>query len=182
MRDPKDIQHEGRTLAEILESNRRWWVGAGGSRANLRNANIRNANLRGAYLSGADFYGANLIGADLSGANLRDANLIGANLSGANLWGADLSCADLHGANLWNVTAVIDLGLPDGWFAVAWLKGRDMQVRVGCRSFSLVNGLKYWAGKDDRREVMAALEYAKAVARARGWDAADLEESKPAAA
>ena len=57
-----------------------------------------------------------------------------------------------------------------------------MQVRVGCRSFSLAKGLEYWSGKDHRREVLAALEYAKAVARIREWDAVDLEESKPTAA
>ena len=57
-----------------------------------------------------------------------------------------------------------------------------MQVRVGCRSFSLAHGLEYWAGERDRREVMAALEYAIAVARIREWDAVDLEKSETAAA
>ena len=55
---PEDIK-------EILESHKKWLIGDGGSRADLRGANLRGANLRG----------ADLCDADLCDANLRDANL-----------------------------------------------------------------------------------------------------------
>jgi len=74
----------------------------------------------------------------------------GADLQGADLRGAYLRDADLQGANLqgaWNV----------------------VMVQVGCKSFTLEQGREYWAGKENRREVMAALDYADAIANIRGW-------------
>ena len=44
---PEDIK-------EILESHKKWLIGDGGSRADLRGANLRGANLRGADLCGAN--------------------------------------------------------------------------------------------------------------------------------
>ena len=67
MRDPNDIIHNGKTLAEWLEINQ-----------------TEDTNLSGADLRGANLSYANLSYADLSGANLRGANLRYANLSGAN--------------------------------------------------------------------------------------------------
>jgi hypothetical protein len=40
---------------------------------------------------------------------------------------------------------------------------------VGCKDKTLAEGRAYWAGKPDRREVMAALDYAEAVANIREW-------------
>lgn len=88
----------------------------------------------------------------------------GANLSGANLSNAYLSGADLGGA-----TGIIPLGYPDGWCAYAWLRDGWLSVRGGCREFRLAEAREYWAGKADRREVLAAFDYAEAVAKLRGW-------------
>jgi len=49
------------------------------------------------------------------------------------------------------------------------LETGEQRVRVGCRDKTLAEGRAYWAGKDDRREVLAALDYAEAIAKLRGW-------------
>ena len=145
-------------------------------------ADLSGADLSGAYLSGADLSGANL-----SGANLRDANLSGADLSGAYLRGADLSdanlsYADLSGAYLrgadlryanlgtGKIKGLYQLGDPDSWYALTYvLETGEQRVRVGCRDKTIAEGRAYWAGKDNRREVLAALDYAEAIAKLRGW-------------
>jgi len=127
------------------------------------------ANLSRADLSGADLSGAYLSGADLSGAYLSGANLSGADLSGADLSGAYLSGADLSGAYLSRAKGAFSLGTPDGWSAVAWLRDGFLSIRVGCRDKRLDEARAYWANKNDRCEVMAALDYAEIIARLRGW-------------
>jgi hypothetical protein len=122
------------------------------------------AYLSGAYLDGADLSGAYLDGADLSGADLS-----GAYLSGAYLSGADLSGADLRGAYLSDAEGVIHLGAPNGWHAHAWLRDGWLSIRVGCHEFRLAEARKYWQGKSNRREVMAALDYAETIAAIREW-------------
>ena len=88
----------------------------------------------------------------------------GANLDGANLFGANLS-----GANLDGVAEVMFLGAPDGWHAHAWLRDGWLSIRVGCQEKRLDEARAYWTGKNNRREVMAALDYAETVAVLRGW-------------
>jgi len=105
---------------------------------------LRSANLRGAGLCRADLYGANLSGANLSGANL----------SGANLSGA---------------AGVIGLASPDRWPAFAYYFDGAVRVQVGCKNFTIDEARAYWHGKEDRREVLAAVEYAATVAGIRGW-------------
>lgn len=83
---------------------------------------------------------------------------------------ADLSRADLSGADLCGADHVITLGQPNGWWAFAYLWEGAIWVRVGCRAKSIADGRTYWANKDDRREVLAALDYAETVARLRGWE------------
>ena len=117
-----------------------------------------------ANLSGADLRDADLSGAYLSGANLRSANLRDAYLRDADLVDANLRDADLSGANL-----VALLGQPNGWNAFAWVKDNTLMVQVGCRSKTLAEGREYWANKDDRREVLAALDYAEKIADLCGW-------------
>ncbi len=112
-----------------------------------------------AYLLGADLLGADLGGADLGGADLRGAYLLGADLLGADLGGADLGGA----------AGVIHLGTPDGWHAHAWLCDGWLSIRVGCHEFRLAEAREYWQGKPNRREVMAALDYAETVAAIREW-------------
>lgn len=108
-----------------------------------------------AYKSGAD-----LNGADLSSAYLRGAYLNGANLSGANLNGGKLAAGE----------SLAMLGYPDGWRAYTYFTDRhEQRVSVGCQDLSLAAGRAYWAGKDNRREVMAALDFAEAIGRVRGW-------------
>ena len=93
--------------------------------------------------------------------------------SGAYLRGADLSGANLRGAYLSGAYNIIHLGCPNGWAnAFAWLKAGVLMVQVGCRSKTLAKGREYWVGKENRREVMAALDYAEAVAKSRGWEIA----------
>ena len=92
-------------------------------------------------------------------ANLADANLADANLAGVNLAGANLA-----GAN-----QMIDAGTPNGWRTVGWLRDGYLSIRVGCRDKRLAEGREYWDGKDDRREVLAALDYIEKIAVLRGW-------------
>jgi len=128
--------------------------------ADLRSADLRDANLYGANLRDADLYGANLCGADLRGANLRDADLRGADLRGANLRGADL----------YATVGIIAAGNPNGWTCFAWQPTDScLCVRVGCHAKTLAEGRAYWQGKEDRLEVMGALNYIEAVALLRGW-------------
>ena len=108
-------------------------------------------------------------GADLAGANLTGAYLAGANLTGADLTGAYLADADLRGANLTGAIAVIDAGTPDGWRCVGWLQEGWLAIRVGCHNKRLAEGRKYWQGKSDRTEVLAALDYVETIAKQRGW-------------
>ena len=89
--------------------------------------------------------------------------------TGADLRGADLTGADLKGADLINAAGIISGGRPDGWLAYGWLRDGWLSVRVGCREMRLAEGRAYWAGKDSRREVLAALDHIEAVARQRGW-------------
>ena len=103
-----------------------------------------------------------------SGATLSGAALSGANLSGADLSVADLSGADLSGANLSCATSVIDGGYADGFKVAAyWDKSTVLHVRVGCHTKTLTAARSYWQGKDNRREIMAFLDYAEAVAKVR---------------
>ena len=133
-------------LKKVLTQHKLWLEGAeGGVKADLSGVDLRRADLRR-----ADLLGANLLGADL-----RDANLLGANLLGADLYGA---------------IGIISLGCPDNWTAFAWLREGRLSIRVGCREKRLQEAREYWFGKPDRREVLAAVEYAAAVAAARGWE------------
>jgi hypothetical protein len=104
-----------------------------------------------------------------SGASLDGAILIDASLDGAILIDASLEGAILEGASLDGASQVNDLGQPNGWNAFAWVKDNQVMVQVGCRSFTLADGRAYWTGKENRREVMAALDYAEKIAEIRGW-------------
>ena len=110
-------------------------------------------------LSGADLSDAYLREADLSRANLREANLRGANLSGANLCGA---------------VGVFSIGNPGGWHGHAWLRGKRLSIRIGCREFRYQEALDWWNnhndGRETRLEQLAATEYARQIALARGWE------------
>ena len=138
--------------------------------ANLGRAYLVDAYLGGTNLGGTNLGGANLGGANLGGANLGGANLRGAYLGGANLANANLGGANLGGANLANVKDIIILGQPDSWGAFAWLFKDELQFRVGCQSKSLSEAKEYWSGKENRREVMAAINFAVTTAKIRGWD------------
>lgn len=43
------------------------------------------------------------------------------------------------------------------------------RVKIGCRIKTIAQGREYWCGKKNRREVMAALDYAETIAMLRGW-------------
>jgi hypothetical protein len=144
--------------------------------AYLRGADLRDADLRGAYLRDADLRDADLMGAYLRGADLRDADLRGAylrdaDLRDADLRGADLRDADLRDADLMGVDLAAHIGQPDGWYAWTYLdtKEKEQRVQVGCRNYTIAEGREYWANKDNRREVLAALDFAEAIGKLRGW-------------
>ncbi|MEK6591571.1 MAG: pentapeptide repeat-containing protein [Pseudomonadota bacterium] len=138
--------------------------------AYLGGAYLRGAYLGGAYLGGADLRGAYLGGADLRGADLRGADLRGADLGGADLRGAYLGGAYLRGGKLADNNPLAMLGQPDGWDAFTYFTEKgEQRALVGCHDFTLAEGRAYWAGKENRREVMAALGYAEAISRIRGW-------------
>ena len=81
-----------------------------------------------------------------------------------------MSGASLHGADLSGVADAIHAGYPNGWCAVGWHIGAVIMVQVGCKYFTVSDGREYWAGKKNRLEVLAALDYIEAVAKIRGWD------------
>jgi hypothetical protein len=143
--------------------------GANLSGANLSGADLSSADLRFADLSGANLSGADLRFADLSSADLRWVNLRFADLSGADLREADLRFADLRSADLNGAVGVIAAGSPDRWHAHGWQHEGRLSIRIGCREKRLAEAREYWAGKPDRREVLAAVEYIAAVAAIRGW-------------
>jgi len=157
---------EDLTDADLTDAN---LAGADLTRADLTGAHLADANLAGADLTRADLTRANLTGAHLADAYLVDADLVDADLVGADLTGADLTGADLTGAHLAGVNLIIDLGCPDGCPAYAWLRDGVCMVQVGCRLKTIAEGREYWRGKNDRREVLVALDYAEAVATLRGW-------------
>ena len=152
-------------------------AGADLAGAYLARANLADANLVGANLADANLASADLARANLAGAYLARAYLAHANLAGANLAGAYLADANLAGANLAGAKDVIDAGTPDGWRCVGWRRDGVARVRVGCRNKTLTEAREYWRGKDNRREVMAALDYVEVVARARGWIVTNAKES-----
>ncbi len=148
--------------------------------ANLAGADLAGANLVGADLAGADLRDANLVGANLRDADLRDADLVGADLAGADLVGADLRDADLRdanlmgadlvGANLRDANLAASLGQPNSWWAWTYVSKEGLQrVRVGCRDKTIAEGRAYWTNKENRQEVLAALDYAEAIGKLRGW-------------
>lgn len=102
MRDPKDVEVNGRKLKDILEEHLHWLKqdcdGWQRMKADLSYANLGNVNLYG-----VDLLFANLHRAYLHQANLFSANLYGADLSEAILANADLRYADLRYANLENI-------------------------------------------------------------------------------
>ena len=150
------------------------------SRADLSDADLSRADLSGADLSGADLSGANLSGANLSGADLSGAYLSGADLSGAYLGRADLSGAYLSGAYLGRakISDLATLGFPNGWGAYTYItEAGEQLMQVGCRNFTLAQGRFYWANKQDRREVLAALDYAEAIAKIRKWGAVAVSQA-----
>lgn len=98
------------------------------------------------------------------------ADLSGADLSGADLRGADLSGTDLRGAS-----GVIDAGTPNGLRVVGWLLDGWLAVNCSGQNTRLEDARAHATGRDDRRELAAALDYVAAVAAIRGWPV----EAKP---
>jgi hypothetical protein len=145
--------------------------------ADLTGANLKGANLKGADLTGTDLTGANLRGADLKGANLTGAYLMGAylkdtDLTGADLTGAYLKDTDLTGAYLAN-TSLIDGGQrSDGYRFVGWIKDSTLNIRAGCRNFTILEARKHWqatrGGTPLGEETMCILNHIEAVACIRG--------------
>ncbi len=133
-------------------------------------ANLASANLTGAYLAGADLADAYLAGADLAGARLAGADLTGAGLARANL-----ASADLAGAYL------VDGGQrSDGYRFVGWIKDGALQIRAGCRNFTITEAREHWTetrgGTPLVDETMCILDHIEAVARIRGLIPAQEEK------
>ena len=105
--------------------------------------------------------GANLTGANLTGADLAHVNLAGADLTHVNLAGADLTGADL-----------VDGGQrSDGYRFVGWIKGGVLQIRAGCRNFTVAEYREHNEKRDDKAlgaETTAILDHIERVATIRG--------------
>ena len=111
---------------------------------------------------------------------VKEAYLSGANLSGADLSGADLSGAYLSGAYLSGakIQDLATLGFPNGWSAYAYVtESGERRVQIGCQNKTFAEGRAYWANKPNRREIMAALDYAEAIANIRDWQAVPVAEA-----
>lgn len=89
----------------------------------------------------------------------------------ADLSGADLSGADLRGADLSGADHAAQIGQPNGWNAFCYFdeKSKKIRVQVGCKNMAIVEGRQYWKGKENRREVLAALDYAEVIGKTRKW-------------
>ena len=80
---------------------------------------------------------------------------------------------NLRGANLRGANHIFSLGFPGGWPGHGWLRDSVLSIHIGCREFRYLEALDYWnnhpEGRGTRLEQLAAVEYAKQVALARGW-------------
>ena len=138
------------------------------SAAKLHGADLRWADLQGADLHGATLEGADLRNVTLRGADLRWADLRGADLRWANLRGADLQGAKLHGATL------VDGGQRiDGYRFVGWAREGALQIRAGCRDFTISEARGHWGSpgypdKSRADETLLILDHIEAVAKIRG--------------
>ena len=58
------------------------------------------------------------------------------------------------------VHVVAHIGQPDGWNAWTYFdtKLNEQRVQVGCKNKTIAEGREYWANKENRREVLAALD------------------------
>jgi uncharacterized protein YjbI with pentapeptide repeats len=145
------------------------------AKADLRDSDLRGSNLRDSDLRGSNLRDSDLSYSDLRGSNLRDSDLRGSDLSYSDLSysdlrDSDLSYSDLRGSDLRGSKEAAQLGQPNGWHAWTYLdKEGKQRVRVGCQDKTIADGRLYWADKEDRREVMAALDYAEAIGNLRGW-------------
>lgn len=152
----------------------RWAVKARAnlSGANLSGADLKDANLSGADLARADLSGANLARADLGGADLRGAYLRGAYLTRADLTDANLARAYLGGAYLGGADLVDGGQRSDGYRFVGWVKDGVLQIRAGCRDFTITEAHQHWtktrSGTPLGDETMRILDHIEQVARIRG--------------
>jgi len=139
--------------------------------ADLRGADLCGANLRGTDLGGANLSDADLLGADLRGTDLTDTDLGGADLGGANLGAADLRGAYLGGANLKGAylngaylngaylgcAGIVDGGQrTDGYRFVGWVNDDVLQIRAGCRNYTITEAKAHWSSTDYRNEKIGA--------------------------
>jgi len=116
MRDIAEIEHNGRTVKEILVADGHTDL----RDADLSDADLRYADLRDADLRYADLRHAYLRHANLSDADLRDADLSDADLRHANLSDADLSHADLPPTEI----------TPQEGSFIAWKSARGATVKL----------------------------------------------------
>jgi len=80
-------------------------------------------------------------------------------------WLDDHDCSDCSDCS----GDVIQAGTPDGWRCYGHKKDGQLLIVAGCRKKTLAEARAYWAGKNDRREVLAAVEYIASVAALKGW-------------
>ena len=63
--------------------------------------------------------------------------------------------------------------MPDGWRCYGHNKNGKLVISCGCRTKTLAEAREYWASKNDRKEVLAAVEYIAQVAAFKGWTLED---------
>ena len=61
-------------------------------------------------------------------------------------------------------------GLPNDWPCYGWLKNGKLFIHCGCRRKTYAEAVEYWSNKQERAEVLLAVQYIAAVAKQRGWE------------
>ncbi len=155
-----DSESMNETLVAALKANDRNWM-------RLKYADLRYVSLTGFSFEGVSVHKVLFCGSDLQGASFNGSILRRVNFHRAALEGVDFTGAEFYDCRL--PGCVVGLGKPDNYDAWAWNTGKGTYINIGCKCLGLREGFEYWEGKDDRREVIAALRYADEVGRIRGW-------------
>lgn len=125
-----------------------------GRRYDLRGHTFLSLDLRNTLFNGADLTGARFFNCRIDQAEFGDANLSGVQFT------------DTYPINCFGI---LPAGTPNRWNTFGWNYRGRLVIRAGCREFYVDAAREYWAGKRDRVQVLAAVEYLVAVATDLGW-------------
>ena len=74
-------------------------------------------------------------------------------------------CYDCYNCKIQPILA----GFPNNWICYGRLIEEKLQIVCGCRKKSYSEAKEYWTGKENKQEVLAAVEYIATIARLRSW-------------